>query len=81
MIRRPSAVATQLLADALATTSMICGCARMWFKCFVSDAVSCLPLGQLSQARARLTCALSSNLARAASVLSSLLQRETQLNG
>ena len=45
----------------------------MLFKCAVSIAVSCLPLGELSIARVRLTNALESQFARDASVLSVLL--------
>ena len=49
--------------------------AMMLLRCAVSDAVSFLPLGLISCARVRLDRALSSHLARVASVLSSLLRR------
>ena len=47
----------------------------MLFRCAVSDAVSCLVLGRLLQARVLLINALCNQIAREASVLSSLLMR------
>ena len=69
------AVAPSLLVDAVLATWTTCGCAKMLFKCAVSIAVSCLPLGLLSWARARLDSALSSHIAREVSVVSSLFRR------